>query len=69
MSLKKELRLIHNSEIENKFTFAHTLLISMINNAEPYHGKTMYSTGSISSVANKVYVKIKITKIHYKYYC
>jgi len=60
--------MIHNSETENKLTFAYTLLISMNNNAEPHHEKTMYSTGSISSVANKVYVKTKITMIHSKYY-
>jgi len=61
--------MIHNSETENKLTFAYTLLISMINNAEPHHEKTTYSTGSISTVANEVYAKTKITMIHYKYYC
>lgn len=40
----------------------------MINNAEPHYAKTRYSTESISSVANKVYVKTKTTMIHYKYY-
>jgi len=38
------------------------------NNTEPHDEKTMYNTGSTSSVANKVYVKTKITMIHYKYY-
>jgi hypothetical protein len=66
--VKKKLRMIYNNEIENKLIFAYTLLISMINNAEPHHEKTMYSTGSISSVANKVHAKTK-TIIHYKYYC
>jgi hypothetical protein len=61
--------MIHNSEIENKLTFSYTLLISMINNAEPYHEKTMYSTGRICAVANIVYVKTKITMIHYKHHC
>jgi hypothetical protein len=41
----------------------------MINNAEPYHEKTMYSTGRICAVANTVHMKTKITMIHFKYYC
>jgi len=45
--------MIHNSDIENRLTFAYTLLISMINNGEPHHEQTLYSTGSISSISGK----------------